>query len=60
MKICEEEFLWNLKGLVMVKMPALKLVKDAMAQRKSFHPSGELLLLEKQCPWKAHVFKLER
>lgn len=60
MKICEEEFLWNLKGLVMVKMPALNLVKEAFAERKSFHPSGELLFLEKQCPWKAHLFSIEK
>ena len=46
MKICEEEFLWNLKGTVMVKMPAYDIIKNAMAERESFHSSKEIIFLE--------------
>ena len=59
MKICEEEFLWNLKGSVLIKMPAYDIVKEAMAKRESFHPSKEIVFMETQCPWKDHLFDIE-
>ena len=59
MKICEEEFLWNLKGTVMIKMPAYDIIKEGMSKRESFHPSKEIVFLETQCPWKDHLFDIE-
>lgn len=59
MKICEEEFLWNLKGSVMVKMPAYDIVKEALDKREAFHPSKEIVYMETACPWKDHLFDIE-
>ena len=60
MKVCEEEFLWALKGTVMVKLPAYGIVKKAFEDRKNFHPSGEIMQMEGgACPWKEHLLDLE-
>lgn len=41
-------------------MPARGIVEDAWNKREEFHPSGEFLLIENSCPWKEHVFQLEK
>ena len=59
MRICEEEFLWNLKGSVVVKLPAYDIIKTAMNEREAFHPSKEIVFVETSCPWKDHLFDIE-
>ena len=59
MKLCEEELFWILKTSVVIAMPAYNIIKDAFAKRESFHPSKEILFVEKRLPWE-HVFGIER
>ena len=61
MKLCEEEFLWQLKVHVMQKLPAYQVIKNAMLNRVLFHPSKEIIYLENRlCPWKEYIYGLER
>jgi uncharacterized UPF0160 family protein len=40
--------------------PARSIVEEALARAKMHHPSGEVVLLEQYCPWKGHLFDLEK
>ena len=44
----------------MVILPARQVVQKAWDERFNFHPSGEFLWFEKWCPWKEHVFDMEK
>lgn len=59
MKIAEEEFLQQLRGLTQYLMPAFDIVKKAWDQREQFHESKQILFFEKMCPWKEHLFSIE-
>ena len=45
--------------MVCIQLPAFDIVKESWDNRVDFHASGELMWLDKSCPWKAHVFSLE-
>jgi uncharacterized UPF0160 family protein len=59
MRIAEEEFLYQLKGLTQSLMPAYDLVKKAWDEREAFHESKQILFFEQMCPWKEHLFTIE-
>lgn len=59
MKIAEEEFFWQLRGMVLVHMPAYQVVRDAFDAREAFHPCGELMFMDRYAPWKDYVFEIE-
>ncbi|XP_050070116.1 MYG1 exonuclease [Anopheles maculipalpis] len=40
--------------------PARDIVSKALANRLALHESGEILELEKPCPWKEHLYQLEQ
>jgi len=40
-------------------LPARSLVERALEARAGTHPSGEVLQLERFCPWQEHLFDLE-
>uniref|UniRef100_A0A4Y0BSU2 Uncharacterized protein n=1 Tax=Anopheles funestus TaxID=62324 RepID=A0A4Y0BSU2_ANOFN len=40
--------------------PARDIVSKALANRVALHESGEILELEKPCPWKEHLYQLEQ
>lgn len=40
-------------------LPARVIVEEALAKRKSVHPSGEIMKLPRFCPWQEHLFDLE-
>lgn len=40
--------------------PARSIVERAIKNRLSVHESGEILELEEACPWKEHLFELEK
>lgn len=44
----------------MIMMPAQNLVREAWENKDAFHKSGEFLWFEKSCPWKEHLYRLER
>lgn len=35
-------------------------MREAWDNKDSFHPSGQFLWFEKSCPWKEHLYKIER
>lgn len=40
-------------------LPARSIVQAARAKATSVHPSGSILVLDRFCPWKDHLFELE-
>lgn len=42
-----------------VWLPARSIVQKSIEDRFNFHSSGNILVLEKLCPWKQHFFELE-
>lgn len=54
------EFLSHVHGLAHVWWPARSIVQDALANRYSVHSSGQIILFEQSCPWKDHLFDLEK
>lgn len=60
MKIAEEEFLWALRGIVLVHLPAFEIVREAWEARHEFHPSGEIMFMDRFCPWKDFAMDLEK
>lgn len=45
---------------VMIMQPARNIVKEMFEKREQFHPSKTFVLMEKTCPWKSHLFSLEK
>lgn len=41
-------------------LPARGLVETAFNDRYNAHPSGEVLVLEQFCPWKEHLYSIEK
>ena len=59
--LCGEEFASALAHLVDVELPARDVVEAALLARNGVDPSGEILCLTSGgCPWKTHLYELER
>ena len=59
--LCGDEFAAALAHIVDVELPARDVVESALLARSSVHPSGEVLVLTSGgCPWKTHLYDLER
>ncbi len=43
-----------------VWLPARTVVDRAVENRFEVHPSGKIIILEKCCPWKEHLYELEK
>ncbi|EFA76510.1 metal-dependent protein hydrolase domain-containing protein [Heterostelium album PN500] len=41
-------------------MPARAIVEEALRTRKEVHSSGQLIVLRQFCPWKEHLYHLEK
>ncbi|CAG9464474.1 unnamed protein product [Pedinophyceae sp. YPF-701] len=54
------EFLADLEYWSKGWLPARGLVSAALKARKDVHPSGKILRFDQVCPWKEHLFDLER
>lgn len=59
MVIAEEELVWKIKELTQTRLKVYEYVKGAFEKKEQFHPSGELMCLEKGCMWKGPLFELE-
>lgn len=64
-KACElvgREFVDRVKSVASIWWPARHLVRQAMDNRYKIHPSGEIIEFPdgKACPWKEHLFQLEK
>ena len=60
MKLTEKAFLSKLFQEIMVVLPARSLVQTAWDKREKFHPSKMFLQLNGSCPWKEHVYDIEK
>ncbi|KAH8359791.1 hypothetical protein KR093_008884, partial [Drosophila rubida] len=60
MAIAGKELVDNVVEVACSWIAARDHVRDALQHAKNVHPSGEILLLEKFCPWKAHLVELEK
>lgn len=60
MKVCEQYFMHKVYREVMIMQPARAIVQEMFAKSAEFHPSKAFIHMEKFCPWKSHVLKLEQ
>uniref|UniRef100_A0A2L2YB76 UPF0160 protein MYG1, mitochondrial n=1 Tax=Parasteatoda tepidariorum TaxID=114398 RepID=A0A2L2YB76_PARTP len=59
-ELAEQEFLDRVNFYGKVWLPARDIVKQAIKNRHSVHPSGEIMEFESGgCPWKEHLYDLE-
>ena len=59
MLICEEHIIHSLYDHVFNFLPAREIVERSFEDRRKFHESGALLLLDRSCPWKSHLSAIE-
>ena len=60
MKAVGEEFSKNVLSIGGSWIKAREYVRKALLNAKSIHKSGQILLLERFCPWKVHLVELEK
>ncbi|KAF2074842.1 hypothetical protein CYY_003868 [Polysphondylium violaceum] len=60
MKLMGDVFLQKLDFYGKSWLPARTIVEDAINFRKDVHSSGEIIVLEHFCPWKDHLYSLEK
>lgn len=60
MNLAGGEFLENLRHLAKSWLPARSIVMECLLARKDVDPSGEIMVLDRFCPWKLHLFELEQ
>ncbi|KAI3787547.1 hypothetical protein L1987_42096 [Smallanthus sonchifolius] len=54
------EFLDSVRFHVKSWLPARSIVIECLAARTDIDPSGEIMVLDRFCPWKLHLFELEQ
>ncbi|CAK8694986.1 unnamed protein product [Clavelina lepadiformis] len=59
MRMVGKEFVERVTGLVHHWLPARSIVLEALEKRFEVHESGKVIKLERFCPWKEHLFRLE-
>lgn len=60
MELAGADFLMILSHLKDSVFSARSVVEQAFSSRFSVHPSGRIMQLEPKCPWKDHLFEIER
>jgi len=60
MKVVGEEFTSCVTDYVKVWLPARSIVERCFLKRKSVDESGMIVELDQHCPWKEHLFNIER
>ena len=60
MSLTAKEFSDNVISLYKHWWPARTIIKDALADRFKIHESGKIIILDTICPWKDHLFELEK
>lgn len=55
-----EELISEVKNLVLSWWPARPIINDAIEKRMEISKTGEIIKLEKPCPWKDHLFEIEQ
>lgn len=60
MDLVGKEFIDRIQFFTKSFWPARDLVKEAILNRNSTHQSGSIIELKQCCPWKKHLFQLEK
>ncbi|CAL9757821.1 unnamed protein product [Musa acuminata subsp. burmannicoides] len=60
MMLAGGEFLESVRFHVRSWLPARSIVLECLASRCNVDPSGEIMVLDRFCPWKLHLFELEK
>ncbi|XP_027336189.1 UPF0160 protein MYG1, mitochondrial isoform X2 [Abrus precatorius] len=59
MALAGNEFMDSVRFHVNSWLPARSIVMETLVARQTVDPSGEIIVLNKFCPWKLHLFELE-
>eukprot|EP00816_Leptocylindrus_hargravesii_P013261 CAMPEP_0196812036 /NCGR_PEP_ID=MMETSP1362-20130617/20198_1 /TAXON_ID=163516 /ORGANISM="Leptocylindrus danicus, Strain CCMP1856" /LENGTH=340 /DNA_ID=CAMNT_0042187451 /DNA_START=33 /DNA_END=1055 /DNA_ORIENTATION=- len=60
-KLCGEDFISVLSGIVESQIPAFELVEEALLKRYDVDDSGEIMMFPSGgMPWKQHLYELEK
>jgi len=59
MELTGSEFESTVRNVYHSWLPGKSILLDAIEERFKVHPSGEVLLLKRFCPWKSHLFDVE-
>ena len=59
MRVAEEELMWQIRSIALIYIPARQVIDECWQKKDDFHKSGELILIDRACPWKDHLFDLE-
>ncbi|KAJ3680167.1 hypothetical protein LUZ60_016445 [Juncus effusus] len=59
MDLAGSEFLESVRFHVRSWLPARSIVIECLNSRHEINPSGEIMVLNRFCPWKLHLFELE-
>ncbi|XP_075485503.1 uncharacterized protein LOC142525197 isoform X1 [Primulina tabacum] len=59
MALAGSEFLDSIRSHARSWLPARSIVMECLAARHDIDPSGEIMVLNRFCPWKLHLFELE-
>ncbi|XP_077243101.1 MYG1 protein C694.04c-like [Tasmannia lanceolata] len=59
MMLAGSEFLENVRFHAKSWLPARSIVMESLTARGDLDPSGEIMTLNRVCPWKLHLFELE-
>ncbi|KAK1257425.1 hypothetical protein QJS04_geneDACA020098 [Acorus gramineus] len=59
MVLAGSEFLENVCFHARSWLPARSIVMECLTAREKIDPSGEIMVLDRFCPWKLHLFELE-
>jgi len=60
MALTGHEFREAVRRLTKSWFPARSIVESAISARKSLHESGEIMMLDKFCPWQGHLSDIEK
>ncbi|XP_018799334.1 PREDICTED: UPF0160 protein C27H6.8 isoform X1 [Bactrocera latifrons] len=60
LELVGKEFVENVLDMAGSWIRAREYVREALEQAKSIHKTGEILILERFCPWKEHLSDLEK
>eukprot|EP00189_Rhodosorus_marinus_P004127 CAMPEP_0113965828 /NCGR_PEP_ID=MMETSP0011_2-20120614/7973_1 /TAXON_ID=101924 /ORGANISM="Rhodosorus marinus" /LENGTH=329 /DNA_ID=CAMNT_0000978407 /DNA_START=196 /DNA_END=1185 /DNA_ORIENTATION=- /assembly_acc=CAM_ASM_000156 len=59
MELTGSELEDTIKSVYHSWLPGKSILLDAVEGRFKVHPSGEVILLERYCPWKSHLYAVE-
>uniref|UniRef100_A0ACD5YFX6 Uncharacterized protein n=2 Tax=Avena sativa TaxID=4498 RepID=A0ACD5YFX6_AVESA len=60
MALAGSEFMESVRFHVKSWLPSRSIVMECLLSRGSVDPSGEIMVLDRFCPWKLHLFELEQ